>query len=456
MSTVLAYLRKPEIAFVWIGTIWGSLFLLVTPPFQVPDENRHFYRAYQLSEGNLLGTKQDDAGGGELPESVIYTAEDPSHVILRFHWERRYRFRDTFMLLGFPLEPHKRMFIPFVSVIYSPIPYVPQVLGILPARLLELPPILMMYFGRIFNFATWLALTYLAIRITPIYKWLFALLALMPMSVFQAASLSVDAVTNGLAFLTIAFFLRCAFDEGKTIRLRDMVLLLLLTLCLSLCKVVYFLLVFLFLLIPRRKIGSVRRYLLLLLTLATANIIVAGLWNFCIRDFSATVRPAAQVQAQIELIKTQPGQYLSILLQTIRHRTGYLCDTFVGRLGWLDTSLPTCLVVCWWLLLAAAAILESRPTIHVTLLHKGILSGIMVITLLLMFTLMFIYWEPLGDTIIRGVQGRYLIPISPLLFMLLYSKRLGRDIRGYEPVLIIAIGFFLTVALLVTANRFYG
>ena len=454
MRKIWGYLRQPEIAFVWIGAIWGSLFLFVTPPFQVPDENRHFYRAYQLSEGTLFGTKQDDAGGGDLPYSVIYTAESTSH--LAFHWERKHRFRDTFMLLGFRLRPQDRMFIPFISVIYSPIPYVPQVLGILPARLLAMPPILMMYFGRIFNFTAWLALTYLAIRTAPICQWLFALLALMPMSIFQAASLSVDAVTNGFAFLTIAFFLRCAFDEDKAVRLRDIVLLLLLTLCLSLCKVVYFLLVFLFLLIPRRKFGSLRRYLLFLFTLATANIIVAGLWNFCIRDFSTTVRSTTEVQAQIELIKTQPGQYLFILLETIRHRTGYLCDTFVGRLGWLDTPLPTYLVACWWLLLATVAIFESKPTIPVTLGHKGILSGIGALALLLMFTLMFTYWEPLGDTIIRGVQGRYLIPISPLLFMLLYSKRLGRDIRGYEPILIIAIGFFLTIALLVTANRFYA
>lgn len=454
MNTVLSHLRNPEIAFVWIGAIWGSLFVVYTPPFQVPDENRHFYRAYQLSEGTLVGTKQNNVGGGDLPNSVIYASESTSH--LRFHRERKYHFRDTVILLGFPLDPQERTFIPFASVIYSPIPYVPGILAILPARLLGLPPILMMYFGRMFNFITWLTLTYLAIRITPIYKWLFLLLALMPMSVFQAASLSVDAVTNGLAFLTIAFFLRCAFDESKTVRFRDMALLLLLTLLLSLCKVVYFLFVFLFLLIPYRKVGSVRRYLLLLLTLASANIMAVGVWSFCSRAVSATVRPAAEVREQIERIQTQPGQYVSILLGTIRHRVGYLCDTFVGRLGWLDTPLPTCLIVCWWFLLAATVFLESTPTIPVTLLHKGILGGVLVLTLLLIFTLMFIYWEPQGETIIRGVQGRYLIPVSPLLFMLLYSKRFRGDLRSYEPILIVVVGVFLTVALLVMGNRFYG
>jgi len=454
MRSLWRDLRRPEIAFLWIGVIWGSLFVFVTPPFQVPDENRHFYRAYQIAAGTILGEKQQDNVGGDLPYSVFITGESTSY--LTYHWERKYRFRDTIILLGIPLNPQDRIFVPFVSVIYSPIPYVPQVLAILPARLFELPPILMMYFGRIFNFTAWLALTYLAIRITPIYQWLFALLALMPMSVFQASSLSVDAVTNGFAFLTIAFFLRCAFAEGKAVRLRDMGLLLLLTLCLSLCKVVYFLFVFLFLLIPRRKIGSVRRYLVLFLALATTTIIVAGSWNFCIKDFSTEVRATAEVQAQIERIKTQPGQFIDILLQTIRHRTGYLCDTFVGRLGWLDTPLPTYLIVSWWLLLTAAAIFESKPTIHVTLLHKGILGGILAPTLLLMFTLMFIYWEPLGDTIIRGVQGRYLIPISPLFFMLLYSRRFRRDLRPYEPALIMATILFSTIALLVMTQRFYG
>ena len=88
--------------------------------------------------------------------------------------------------------------------------------------------------------------------------------------------------------------------------------------------------------------------------------------------------------------------------------------------------------------------------------HKCLLGGIVVLTLLMLFTLMFIYDNKAADTIILGVQGRYLIPISPLFFMLLYSKRFGRDLRDYVPILIIVVGFFLTVALLVTANRFYG
>jgi hypothetical protein len=31
----------------------GLLYAVVTPPFQVPDEPNHFYRAYQVSSGEV-------------------------------------------------------------------------------------------------------------------------------------------------------------------------------------------------------------------------------------------------------------------------------------------------------------------------------------------------------------------------------------------------------------------
>ena len=43
----------PEKAYLFLGLIFGILFLMITPPFQVPDEPQHFYRAFHVSEGNI-------------------------------------------------------------------------------------------------------------------------------------------------------------------------------------------------------------------------------------------------------------------------------------------------------------------------------------------------------------------------------------------------------------------
>ena len=59
--------------------------------------------------------------------------------------------------------------------------------------------------GRLFNLLTYVMLGFFAIRFIPCYKNLLAMLAVMPLSIYQAASLSQDAVLNGFGFLFIAF-----------------------------------------------------------------------------------------------------------------------------------------------------------------------------------------------------------------------------------------------------------
>jgi len=49
----------PEKVFLIVGILFGTLFLLITPPFQVPDEPNHFSRAFHVSELCLLAQKLD-------------------------------------------------------------------------------------------------------------------------------------------------------------------------------------------------------------------------------------------------------------------------------------------------------------------------------------------------------------------------------------------------------------
>ena len=44
----------PRRVFLVSAVLGGAAFIVTTPPFQVPDEPAHFYRAYSVSEGRLL------------------------------------------------------------------------------------------------------------------------------------------------------------------------------------------------------------------------------------------------------------------------------------------------------------------------------------------------------------------------------------------------------------------
>lgn len=198
-----SFFIQPEKAFVTIGLIFGILFLLITPPFQVADETAHFFRSYQVSEGQIVAEKQKNQVGGPLPQSLVDTWQKVSSGIPN-NPEIKQKPADIFSLLNLPLKSDNKIFGHFPNTsLYSPIPYLPQAAGMMLGKAFGLSPIILLYLGRIFNLLVWLLLGYISIKITPIFQWVFFLLALTPMSLFQAASLSADAVTNSLSILLI-------------------------------------------------------------------------------------------------------------------------------------------------------------------------------------------------------------------------------------------------------------
>ncbi|MBL4577677.1 MAG: DUF2142 domain-containing protein, partial [Flavobacteriales bacterium] len=66
----LAGASQPHHVFLVLALIYGLSFLIVTPPFQVPDERNHFLKAYQISTGQLRGVKDMDRVGGYVPAAL--------------------------------------------------------------------------------------------------------------------------------------------------------------------------------------------------------------------------------------------------------------------------------------------------------------------------------------------------------------------------------------------------
>ena len=88
----------------------------------------------------------------------------------------------------------------------------PRVLG-------QPAPLAMLYLARVANLIVYLLLAAAAVRLAPIHKWTLAMVALMPMSVYLAASLSADAMTLGLSLLVVALTLNLALgSEGPSRR----------------------------------------------------------------------------------------------------------------------------------------------------------------------------------------------------------------------------------------------
>ncbi|MCX5634369.1 MAG: DUF2142 domain-containing protein [Planctomycetota bacterium] len=421
------------------------LFVVITPPFQVADEPAHFYRAYQVSEGVIKGQRQQDVSGGLLPVSLASVSRQISGNI-PFHPENKQEIGDLLRGLRMPLDRTERGFIPFVNTtIHTPLVYIPQAVGILFGRILSDSVLVLMYFGRLTNLIFWVALVYHAIKITPVFKYLFLVLALAPMSLFQAASLSADSLTNALSFLWIAVCLMFSCQRCTPIKKRELCMLLILSVMVSLSKQVYLILVFLVFLIPSDKFGGKRNKWRASLTLIVLSLVCSAGWLYSIRDIYVPFRDGIQIQTQLHFILSSPFKYAEILLGTFREQWWLLPAGYIGILGWLDTPLLLWQYPYYTVLFIAVALSERSVECLFSLKNRVLIFFVFLAGVILIFTSQYLSWTLPKASLIEGLQGRYFIPVCPLLLMLLYNQKISQIKVLNKFVFPVKMGFYLSI-----------
>jgi uncharacterized membrane protein len=441
---------RPERIFLVIGAVFGLLFLFVTPPFQAPDEYAHFYRAFQVSEGGLLAQRRDGVPGAWLPTSVLTTGERAAPGIA-FHPEKKERIEDLLALIEMPLAPERRSFVGLPNTArYVPLLYLPQAAAIGVGRILGLAPILLTYAGRAGNLATWLCLGYLALKVAPIIRWPMLLLLLMPMSLFEAASLSADAMTNAVSFLLIACCLRIAVGETDAISNREWALLTLLCVMTALSKQVYLPLAALVLWIPARKFGGRRRQIACLAVAGTVTALAWGAWTLLVANMRVEFFPYTSVPDQLAFVRHHPGQFLRIVFATLSSHPSNQLRSFVGILGWLDTPLPNRFIESYCFMLALTVLATGRAEVRVSARQRLLATTLAAACVLALLIVLYAYWTRVGDPVIEGIQGRYFIPLSPLACVVLYNRSCAIESRLWGPIVALysVLSGLLTVVVL--------
>ena len=211
IAVLLAMLHAPLYLFVpAVGLALGVTFTYVTPALVAPDEYTHLAAAYELAstwsgqtaadeDGNLLlrecdaahfGTKTGDIGVlAYKNEAIAETSEPGSPDVLTTHSE--------------------------VKAGQGSGSYLAQALGIRLARAQDKNFYTMLLYGRLANLILYLLLAALAVWLAPTsLRGLFACVALLPMPLQLAASLSPDAAVLGLVFSFTALCLRLRGEKA--------------------------------------------------------------------------------------------------------------------------------------------------------------------------------------------------------------------------------------------------
>jgi len=442
--------------FLVMALLSGLAFAAVTPPFQVPDEPVHFYRAYTVSEGRLNLLPAPGAVGADLPSSLTI-GDRPPLLDLRFHPERKIAPPAILAALHVPLAPETREPVFFPSSLqYTFVPYLPQATGIAAGRLLGIPALALLYFARLANLLFGTLAIAAAVRRLPAYAWLAALAGLLPMSLALLASASADVTTLAAAFTLVSAAARLAWGRDEP-RRSDFVLLALASGVLCASKPPYLPLALLAFLIPPARFSRGRRGFL---TAHLSLSLLMAVWAYAgaRRIGSLHFDPALDAGRQIHDSLTNPLRFFRVVAADyVLHAPRYLSQ-MVGKLGWLDVQLPAALIVAWLALLGALLFLDAGPRLDVRPWQRGIAVATTLAAMVLVSASQYAVWTPYGADFIQGVQGRYFLPLVPAAVWAFHGRRWAGRIPRERLGMALAVFSILSsgIALGSLARRYYG
>lgn len=450
---------SPVRFFIIAATLFGLTFLLITPPFQSPDEPSHFYRAYQISQGKLRVEKVGDKAGGILPASLEKTVDIVGTGSLIFQPNAKYDIHKTKHALSIKEKPSDKKFYDFRgTAYYSAVSYLPQSLGILLARLAQLPPILMMYSAKFMVLCVWIILLAFSIRFMPRKKWALVAVGLLPMALFQATSLSADVMAYGLLALAFSLILKFT-NEKKYVNPKKITGLLLLLTALTLGKQIMFIFPFLVLLLPSNAFKNKKDQYLKKSILIILPLVFFFAWMISVHSVSITATAALHPvpNEQLRFIFYHPLGYLHAVLGTYFFASSDLiARSFIGDFGWLDTPLSEFFAALGYISLAFLFLVNyESQKVWLKVKDKYILGGLWILYFFAVNTALYVYYDPIKDRVVEGVQGRYFIPLALISIPLLFGNWIKTSESTYRKGAVILPIILLIASTITIFYRYY-
>lgn len=426
-----------HIIFLKYMLIIGSVLIFIIPPLQAPDETVHFYNAYGFMEGEFYPEYRTNTYTGRVfPKTIIEYATYWDEVGHSVTGQDKVQLSEIIeQSWGNHIDYQNVEFKEYWASVANMIAYVFSGGSMLLCKILfnifglDATPYNLMISGRAGNLFFYIAVIYYAIKIVPAYKRTLVSLAMMPMCIFQSATLSYDAILIPCCFLLFALILKYIMNE-EMVSEKDFILMCLISVILFNVKTVYapFLIGLAF--IPQKKFGGQKQYLT-----AGAIIICLGIGCYIfnkillsgsLRGFENAYQPG----------RTQQTQYLlAHLVSFWKNIYNSFCaygrhywSSFVGNIGILRLMIPQNILLPYTLLLIFLSVFESNCGKIFTFIQRAILLLVIILILYASFAGIYISWTSIGHEIgihwVEGMQGRYFIPIAIFVPLLLSHRKI--------------------------------
>lgn len=415
------------VAFRWVLAITlllGGVLSAIIPPGKSPDEADHMVRAYLLSRGHVFLKTEPCQGENALCHNGSTMSGGPvdKGLLEYFRLYNPYqRHKESMLDLQagrvIPWRGEEVFFHAPGTGYYFPLVYLPQATALAMGKTLGLTVEHSYYLARVFAMTSGVLVLTLAFYIFWPQPAVLALL-LVPMSLFQTASASIDFLCNALAVLVIACFLRLALlrkeAPNSLFWMMALAMFLLGTARAHLASMVLLMAAAAW---PTRRIqpwsaAAVATVAILawmaLAIPATIDFRIpreVGIGQVVVYYLSAPLQ-LARVLGHTVTDGTMLNSYVASFLgmffdQPLTHRT----------YAWLASLMALAIVPC----LASPRHLLQAPLARSALVLTGMAGT------LLAFLAMLVTWTPHPATLVQGVQGRYLLVPAMLLLLAVCS-----------------------------------
>jgi uncharacterized membrane protein len=263
--------------------------------------------------------------------------------------------------------------------------------------------------------------------------------ALLPLSVFQGASVSADPLTQVVIFWFFAEWLRAATRGGASRGLREHARLIAAAYALGLMKPGYAPLALACLGLP----GALGPRLAIGAAAIAAAAFPALVWAGVLRAAQEPPAMGADADAQLRFVLSHPLAFLAAAGRTVASLFVPLVAGMVGFLGHFDVEIPPAATALGLAAVAASASLERGP---LGLSGRLVLVAAFVAASLAVIALAYLGWTRVGAPHIQSIQPRYFLLILPFALVLL-----PRIPRVSERTLAIAVTTSLALVLGVSA-----
>ncbi|MCP1101305.1 putative membrane protein [Aequitasia blattaphilus] len=427
--TIILIWKKKEVEKIFVTSILvlGCIVILIIPPFISPDEGVHFITAYTQSS-KLLGRPVTGDQGRALVDGDAYIYRVSPTLKSRSSYVRFFKGAIGREVSVSPKE----------DILRSPLSvpgfaYAPQVIGISIGRLLHVNGEQLMYIGRLFALLCYGFIMYWAIKLLPYGKNIYYLIGILPMTLQMTTSFNYDSVLLGSCFFLIAYLLYLK-ESKKKIGIKDYILVLLPIIAIAGIKPVYLPILAIAFLIPKERFGNgiiktiaacVMGGCAILTTLITRMTNISGLVNPEIEGVP---------RYTIASVLGNPVSSLTYMMNTLIDKLSYYIETMVGGpYGWLEIETPSLLLAFTILLFGLAVIQRDGKVRHIYAKERWCYGLISVGTLFLLLFVMMIDHTTVLSPYIEGVQGRYLLPVLPLVLLMVSNKSvvLRKNIDAY-------------------------